>query len=139
VPSKPSLRSNNCGWLKLPYFIHGLVLWHPQLALWIHRIKDKVCFFYYWIFYFSDFKCYPFSLFPPPPEISYLFLPLPASMKVFFYPPTYLPDLAFPYTGASSLHSTKDLSSHWCPTRPSSATYAAEAMGPSMCTPWLVV
>jgi hypothetical protein len=29
----------------------------------------------------------------------------------------------------------KDLSSYWCPTRPSSAIYAAGAM----CTPWLVV
>jgi hypothetical protein len=47
--------------------------------------------------------------------------------------------LAFPYTWASSLHRTKGLSSHWCPTRPSSATYAAGAMGPSMCTLWLMV
>jgi hypothetical protein len=34
----------------------------------------------------------------------------------------------------SSLHRTKDLSSHWCLTRSSSATYAAGAM----CTPWLM-
>jgi hypothetical protein len=47
--------------------------------------------------------------------------------------------LAFPYTGASSLHRTKGLSSHWCPTRPSSATYAAGVMGPSLCATWLVV
>jgi hypothetical protein len=39
-----------------------------------------------------------------------------------------------PYTGASSLHKTKGLSSHWCPIRLSSATYEARAMGPSMCT-----
>jgi hypothetical protein len=38
-----------------------------------------------------------------------------------------------------SLHKTKNLSSHWCLTRPSSATYAAGAMGPSVCTLWLVV
>jgi hypothetical protein len=50
-----------------------------------------------------------------------------------------LPTLAFPYTGASSLHRTKGLSSQWWPKRPSSATYAAGAMGPSMCTPCLVV
>ena len=49
------------------------------------------------------------------------------------------PLLAFPYTRASSLLRTNGLSSHWCPTRPSSATYAAGAMGPSMCTFWLVV
>jgi hypothetical protein len=30
--------------------------------------------------------------------------------------------------------SPKGCSSHWCPTRPSSAIYAARAMGPSMCT-----
>jgi hypothetical protein len=34
---------------------------------------------------------------------------------------------------------TKGLSSHWCQTRPSSATSAAGAMGPSMCPLWLVV
>ena len=32
-----------------------------------------------------------------------------------------------------------DISSHWCLTRPSSATYVAGTMGPSMCTIWLVV
>jgi hypothetical protein len=42
--------------------------------------------------------------------------------------------LAFSYTGASSLHRTKGLSSHWWLTRPSSATYAAGAMNPFMCT-----
>jgi len=47
------------------------------------------------------------------------------------HPPTtsLLPTLAFPYTGAWSLHRTKGLFSHWCPTRPSSATYAAWAIG----------
>jgi hypothetical protein len=38
-----------------------------------------------------------------------------------------------------SLHRTKGLSSHWCLTRPSSATCAAGAMSPTMCTLWLVV
>jgi hypothetical protein len=33
----------------------------------------------------------------------------------------------------------KGLSSYWCPTNPSSATYSARAVGPSMCTLWLVV
>jgi hypothetical protein len=49
-----------------------------------------------------------------------------------------LPDLTFPFTGASDIHRTKGLSSHWCPTRLSSATYAARAMGPSQCTLWFV-
>ena len=47
--------------------------------------------------------------------------------------------LAFPSTGVSSLLRTKGLSSHWCLTRPSCAADAAGAMGPSMCTLWLVV
>jgi hypothetical protein len=34
---------------------------------------------------------------------------------------------------------TKGLSSHWYPTRPSSATYAEGALSPSMCTLYLVV
>jgi hypothetical protein len=57
------------------------------------------------------------------------------------YPPTHslLPSLAFPYTGASNTLRPKGLSSHWCPTRPSSATYEAGAMGPCMCILWLVV
>jgi hypothetical protein len=32
----------------------------------------------------------------------------------------------------------KDLSYYWCPTKPSSATYMASAMGCSMCILWLV-
>jgi hypothetical protein len=57
-------------------------------------------------------------------------------MKVFSHQPTHfcLPVLAFPYTGALGLHRTEGLFSHWCPTRPSSATYLAGVMGPSMCT-----
>jgi len=60
-------------------------------------------------------------------------------MRVFPQSPTHscLPTLAFPYTGASSLGRTKGFSSHWCPTKPSSATYAAGATGCSMCTLWL--
>jgi hypothetical protein len=44
--------------------------------------------------------------------------------------------LVFPYTGTSNALKPKGLSSHWCPTSPSSATYAAGAMGSSMCTLW---
>jgi hypothetical protein len=60
-------------------------------------------------------------------------------MKVFPHPPTLSPCPGIPYIGLSSIHRTKDLSSHWCPTRPFSATYAAGAMSPSMRTLWLVV
>ena len=47
--------------------------------------------------------------------------------------------LAFPYTRASNHFRPKGCFSHWYPTRPSSATNAAGAMGLSMCTLWLVV
>jgi len=46
---------------------------------------------------------------------------------------SHLPSLAFPYTGASNLLMTKGLFSNWCPTSPSFATYAAEAMGALEC------
>ena len=58
------------------------------------------------------------------------------------HPPTHshLPTLALPYTKASSsLTRNKGHSSHWCPARPSTATYVAGAVGPSMCTLWLVI
>ena len=62
------------------------------------------------------------------------FSPLPASMRMFLHlpAPSQLLALAIHYTGASSLHRTMGLSSHWYPTNPSSFTYAAGAMGPSM-------
>ena len=47
-------------------------------------------------------------------ETPYSIPPPSASMRVLPHPPTHscLPTLAFPYTGASSLHRTKDLPSH---------------------------
>ena len=39
-----------------------------------------------------------------------------------------------PTTGASSLHRTKGIPSHWCQISQSCASYAAGAMAPSMCT-----
>ena len=95
--------------------------------------------FSYWIFYLH-FKCYPLSRFPHTPHTPETLYPIPLSLVLWryslTYPPTLscLPDLAFPYTVASSLPRTKVLSSHRCPTRPSSATYVAGTMGLSMCT-----
>ena len=96
-----------------------------------------VVLFLFFIRYFLylHFKCYPLPrfpsenlLFPPPSPCSpthSLLLPGPGQ---------------FSYTRISSPHRTKGLSSHWWPAdRPSSATYEAGAMGPSMCTLWLVV
>jgi hypothetical protein len=75
----------------------------------------------------------PFPISPYPVNPHYI-LPFPPSMRVLPHPPTHshLTSLALPYTRASSLHRTKGLSFHWCPTKPSSATYAAGAMGPSL-------
>jgi hypothetical protein len=59
-------------------------------------------------------------------------------MRMFPQPPTQS-CLGIHYTGALSLLRTNGISSHWCLTRPSWATYAAGAIGRSMHTHWLVV
>jgi hypothetical protein len=76
--------------------------------------------------------------------------PLPfACMRVFPYPPTpSCPTApASPYSGASNLPRTKDLPSHYCWARPSSATYASGAIDrvgillfwwSSLCENWVV-
>jgi hypothetical protein len=107
------------------YKIHLLGLWKTLLFIFLLDI---------FFIYISNVSPFPVS----PLEIPYSIPSLPASMRVFSYLSTHLclTALAFPYTGASSLHRTKGLSSHWCLIRPSSATYAAGAMGCSMCTLW---
>jgi hypothetical protein len=78
-------------------------------------------------FIYLHFKCYPLPLFPLWKH------PIPSSLPSYCegaHTPTHLlpfppPTLAFPYTKTQSLHRTKALSSHSCPTRPSSAIYAA--------------
>jgi hypothetical protein len=80
--------------------------------------------FFFLIGYFLYFQMLsPFMVFPM--EIPYFIPPPLASMRMLPHSPTcsHLPTLPFPSTGASSLHRTKGLSSHWCLTRPSSATY----------------
>ena len=55
------------------------------------------------------------SSFLVPPETPYPILPPPASMRVFLHPPihSHLPALSSPMLGhLSSIHKTKDLSSH---------------------------
>jgi hypothetical protein len=83
-------------------------------------------------FLYLNSKRYPIFLFPlrkHPPHT-----PPPASMVS--HPPTHshLPTLVFLYSGTWSLHRMKGLFFLCCLTRPSSATFAAEAIGPSMCT-----
>ena len=63
-----------------------------------------------------------------PPKIPYPICP-PCLQTV---PHIHFPDMAFPYTGASSLHRSNGLSSHWCLKWPSSATKVAGAIG-SLC------
>jgi hypothetical protein len=70
----------------------------------------------------------------PPPRVSSPRTPiLPTSPRLLPHPHAHSrpTTLAFPYAGASCLHRTKGLHSLWRQTRPSSATYAAGAMGPS--------
>jgi hypothetical protein len=50
-------------------------------------------------------------------------------------PPTY----SYPPALYWGTLKPEDLFYHWCPTRPSSATYVACAIGRSMCILWLVV
>jgi hypothetical protein len=78
------------------------------------HIKVKIHSFIYFLLdiffiYISNDILFPgFPLETPYP------IPTPASITVFPYPLTHshLFTLAFPYTGASSLHRTKGLSSH---------------------------
>jgi hypothetical protein len=85
--------------------------------------------------------CYPSCQFPLHKPLITSHSPSPASMRVLphLLPHSCLSALAFPYPGSSSLHRSKGLPFQWCLTRPSSATYPARIMVPSMCTLWLVV
>jgi hypothetical protein len=98
--------------------------------------------FFYWIFSLFAFQMLSLSRFPPSRKP-----PIPSSLSLLLWgyssthppthPPThsYLPALNSPTLGhLSSLHRTKDLSSHWDMARPSSAGYAAGAM----CIPLLM-
>ena len=74
------------------------------------------------------------SLFQYPPH---------ASMRVFPHPPAYPLLPPYPYIPLDwDIEPSQDqegLSSHWCPIRPSSATYVVWTMGICMYTPWLMV
>ena len=90
--------------------------------------------FLYWIFYLFTFQM--LSPFPvSPPETPSPRPHSPAPMRVLPYPQTHssLTALASPYTGASSLHKTKEHSSHWCPTRLSFADVLHQRNGYRKC------
>ena len=79
-----------------------------KLQLWKYIFYFKLDIFFIFI---SNVIPFPSFLVESPYPIP----PLPTSMRVFLYSPTHscLPDLAFPYTGALSLHRTKGFSFHW--------------------------
>jgi hypothetical protein len=87
------------------------------------------------IFFIYISNVIPFPGLPPGNPLSH------ASMRMLPHSPTHscLPSLELPYTGALNPYRTKGQSSDWCPTRPSSVTYSAEAMCSSMCILWLMV
>jgi hypothetical protein len=98
------------------------------------------------IFLICILNVIPFPGLPYGTPLSHL--PSPSTKRVLPHPFTYsqIPTLAFPYTGASS--TLRAPSEHpqgqgllfpLMSNRPSSATYVAGAMGPSICTIWLVI
>jgi hypothetical protein len=104
-----------------------------------------VGFFSMFLNFLLDIFFFYISNVPPFPGLSFRnplsHPPLKLPLWGLSFPPTHfcLPTLAFPYTGVSNTLRSKAISSPGCPTRSSSATYAARATGPSTCTLWLVV
>jgi hypothetical protein len=80
----------------------------------------------------SPFLVSPLQNFYSIPSLS------PDCMRMLLHPQTHsdLTILAFLCTGASNFCRTNGHPSHWCQTRPSSATCAAGAMGPSTIHGW---
>jgi hypothetical protein len=125
-------------------FLSGSELFYPRwlFIFLVLSVCLQISGFHFLLdifFIYISSVIYSLSLFPllkhpihPPP---------PASTRVLPHPPTHscFPALAFSYSGALSLHWTKNLSSHWCQIRPSSVSYAAGDMGHFICTFWLVI
>jgi hypothetical protein len=93
---------------------------------------------FYWLFYLFTLQILSCFLIFSPQKTPYptplwfyvgvAYQPIPASL------PSHSPTLEHQaFMGSRGLFSSR------CPMRPSSATYTTEAMGPSVCTPWLVV
>jgi len=82
-------------------------------------VADLILFYFKWIFYLFTFPM--LSPFPVSPlQTLYPIFPYPASMSMRPQPPTHscFTILALLYIGASSLHKTKGLLSHWCQLKP---------------------
>jgi hypothetical protein len=103
-------------------------VWTPKAPVFSLSV---LCVCPFLLFYLFTFQMLKETLFQFPLCKAPIIFPIPlASMRV-LPPPTHshLTTLVSPYSGASSLHRTNGLPSHWCPTRLSSATSAARAMG----------
>jgi hypothetical protein len=92
--------------------------------------------FFLIIFFIYISNVIPFLVLPLP-EITYA-TPLPLLLWGCSLAHPHLASLEFPYTGHQAFTEQRASPPIDAPTRPSSATYVAEAMGPSMCIPWLV-
>ena len=114
------------------------LLLYTDLHLHSFSWKCHNFFIFYWIFYVFTFQMLsPFPVSPPEYPLPFSFL---LHLWGCFLPThSHVTALAFSYTRESSLYWTKGFSFHWCPTRPSTATQAAGAIGPSMCSLWLVI
>ena len=106
----------------------------PHVNIFVVTSFFLICYFIY-----LHFKCCPTSRSPLHKPPSHLLSP--TSKRVLLRPLSLslLTVLASPYSGASNLHRTKCLTSHWCQIRQSSATYVSRAMEASLYTLWLVV
>jgi len=113
------------------------------LCLYIDQLIVKFEFYIYFELFLLDFFVSPFQMLFPFP-VSQTQAAYPISLP-FFYKGVPLPNhtsfltLTFSYSGGPSLGRTKGFSFHWCPTRPSFATYAAGALSQSMYSLWVVV
>jgi hypothetical protein len=132
--------------VKLYLYSFNHLLWlYLSINIILYYLKQhmQICFNIYFLWFFIGyflylyFKCFPLSgsLILKPPMPSSIPLPL-CRFSCTYHPPTHsrLSALAFFYTVTSNTLRPKFCSSHWGPTRQSSATYAAGVMSLSMCT-----
>ena len=97
-----------------PMKIHDILF--SGVPYWPLRLTLPHCiFFFIGYFLYLHFKCYPLTWFPSLLETPYHILPPPASVRVFLHPSAHshlsiLNSLTLGHL--SSLHRTKDLSSH---------------------------
>jgi len=99
----------------------ALVMVSVHSSKTLHTFFSFFSFSFIGYFLYLHFKYYPLSWFPHwknPQSHPTHHLPSWGRSPIHGPTPSYLPALAFPHTGASSLPRTKGLSSHWCSTRP---------------------